>query len=137
MKDSPENIDEKCALFVISYESSENDSETSGEDNFGDFLQVSNILQKLSKLGMASAFPNLRIMAYKAICTLPPTSASAERCFSKLKLIKTNLRSTMSEARLDYLMVISCNPDMDINMDDAIDKFGSRSNLLRSNLLYQ
>jgi len=122
MKDSPENIDEKCLSSVISYESSENDSKTSGEDNFGDLLQVSNILQKLTKMGMASAFPNLN-MAYKAICTLPPTSASAERCFSKLKLIKTNLRSIMSEARLDHLVVISCNPDIDINMDDAIDKF--------------
>ena len=65
------------------------------------------------------------------------TSASAERCFSKLKLIKTNLRSTMNEARLHHIMVISCNPDIDINMDDAIDKFRSRSNILRSNLLYQ
>lgn len=36
---------------------------------------------------MASAFPNLSV-AYKAICTLPPTSASAELCFSKLKLKK-------------------------------------------------
>lgn len=87
-------------------------------------------------MGMASAFPTL-IMAYNAICTLPPTSASAERCFTKLKLIKTYLRSTMKEARLDNLMVISCNPDIDINMDDAIDKFGSKSYLLRSNLLYQ
>jgi len=33
MKDRPENIDEKCALSVIFYES-ENVSETSDEDNF-------------------------------------------------------------------------------------------------------
>uniref|UniRef100_A0A2S2NZQ2 HAT C-terminal dimerisation domain-containing protein n=1 Tax=Schizaphis graminum TaxID=13262 RepID=A0A2S2NZQ2_SCHGA len=133
MKDGPENINEKC--HNIFDEDSENDS-ISYYENFGDLLQVSNILQKLSKMGMASSFPNLSL-AYKAICTLPPTSAGAERCFSKLKLIKTNLRSTMSEARLDHLMVISCNPDIDINMDDAIDKFESRSNLLRSNLMYK
>ncbi|XP_025198446.1 zinc finger MYM-type protein 1-like [Melanaphis sacchari] len=133
MKDGPENISEKFPKIFD--EDSDNDSILE-DDNFRDLLQVSNILQKLCKMGMASAFPNLSL-AYKAICTLPPTSASAERCFSKLKLIKTNLRSTMSESRLDHLMVISCNPDIDINMDDAIDKFGSRSNLLRSNLLYK
>lgn len=83
---------------------------------------------------MASAFPNLNF-AYNAICTLPLISASAEHCFSKL--IKTNLRLTMSEPRLDHLMVISCNLDIDINMDDAINKYGSKFNLLRANLLYK
>lgn len=112
------------------------DDSISDEEGFEDVLQVSDILQKLSKMGVGSAFPNLSL-AYKAICTLPPTSASTERCFSKLKLIKTNLRSTMSEARLDHLMVISCNPDIEINMDKAFNKYGSRSNLLRLNVLYQ
>jgi len=95
------------------------DESISDEEGFEGVLQVSDILQKLSKMGMGSAFPNLSL-AYKAICTLPPTSASEERCFSKLKLIKTNLRSTMSETRLDYLMVISCNPDIEINMRQLI-----------------
>lgn len=135
MKDGPEKVDETSAeseMFDIDNE----DDSISDEEGFEGVLQVSDILQKLSKMGMGSAFPNLSL-AYKAICTLPPTSASAERCFSKLKLIKTNLRSTMSEARLDNLMVISCNPDIEINMDEAINKYGSRSKLLRSNLLYQ
>lgn len=79
-------------------------------------------------MGMGSAFPNLSL-AYKEICTLPPTSAREERCFSKLKVIETNLRSTMREAKLDYLMVISCNLDIEINMDEAINKYGSRSNI--------
>jgi len=135
MKNVPEKVDEKSRVSEIFDVDSEDDS-ISDEAGFEDILQVSNIFQKLSKLGMGSTFPNLSL-AYKAICTLPPTSASAERCFSKLKLIKTNLRSTMSEARLDHLMVISCNSDIEINMDEAINKYGSISNLLRSNLLYQ
>lgn len=99
-------------------------------------LQISNILQTFSKIGMGSLFSNLSL-AYKAIDTLPLTLGSAKYCFFKLILIKTNLHLTMSEARLDNLMVISCNPDIDINMDDVINKYGPRSNCLRSNLLYQ
>lgn len=39
--------------------------------------------------------------------TLPVTVASAERSFSKLKLIKNYLRSTMSEQRLSGLAILS------------------------------
>ena len=39
--------------------------------------------------------------------TLPVTAATAERSFSKLKIIKTYLRSTMSQERLDGLAIIS------------------------------
>lgn len=42
------------------------------------------------------AFPNLAI-ALRIMLTIPFTSAGAERSFSKLKLIKTYLRSTMSQ----------------------------------------
>lgn len=82
---------------------------------------------------MSSAFPNLYLV-YKAICSLPPTSVTAERCFSKIKLTQTKLRSIMSEARLNHLMVIAYNPDIKFNMEDAINKYESRSNLFLSNL---
>jgi len=94
---------------------------------------VLQILQKLSKIGMGSALS----LAYKAIGTLPLTSGSAKYCFSKLNLIKTNLHLTKSETILNNLMVIYWNLDIDINMDDVINKYGSRSNFLRSNLLYK
>lgn len=85
MKDGPEKVDETSAeseMFDIDNE----DDSISDEEVFESVLQVSDILQKFSKMSMGSAFPNLSL-AYKAICTLPPMSASAERCFSKLKLI--------------------------------------------------
>lgn len=45
--------------------------------------------------------------ALKLFLTIPVTVASAERSFSKLKLIKTYLRSAMSQERLSGLSVLS------------------------------
>ena len=44
--------------------------------------------------------------------TLPKTVASNERSFSKLKLIKNYLRSTMSNDRLFYLIISSVECDL-------------------------
>jgi len=50
---------------------------------------------------------------------LPVTVATAETSFSKLKIIKTYLRSTMSQERLDGLAIISieheCAKDTDFD----------------------
>ena len=44
--------------------------------------------------------------------TLPLTSTSAERAFSKLKLIKSRLRTTMQQERLESLMFMSIEDDL-------------------------
>jgi len=43
--------------------------------------------------------------------TIPISIASAERSFSKLKLIKSYLRSTMSQQRLKGLALLSIEKD--------------------------
>ena len=43
---------------------------------------------------------------FELILVLPASSASAERSFSRMKLIKTRLRSTMTAKRLNHLMII-------------------------------
>ena len=52
------------------------------------------------------SFPNAFIV-YRIMLTIPITVASAERSFSKLKLIKSYLRSTMSQQRLNRLALLS------------------------------
>ncbi|CAF3312561.1 unnamed protein product, partial [Rotaria sp. Silwood2] len=47
-------------------------------------------------------FPNIKVLL-RIYATLPVTTATGERSFSTLKLVKTYLRSTMSENRLNGL----------------------------------
>jgi len=59
--------------------------------------------------------------------TVPISSATGERSFSVLKLLKTYIRNTISQQRLSDLAVISVNSDLlsCINLDDIINKFAS------------
>ena len=51
-------------------------------------------------------FPNI-LLVYKILLTILVTVASAERSFSKLKILKSYLRSTMSQKRLNGLAIVS------------------------------
>ena len=64
---------------------------------------------------------------YRILYTLPVTTARAERSFSKLSLIKTKLRSTMCEDRLESLMFCSIEKEILLSLDneDLISKFVS------------
>lgn len=55
---------------------------------------------------VSSAFSEVCV-AFMLFLTLPVTVATAERSFSKLKLIKSYLRNTMSQSRLHGLSLLS------------------------------
>lgn len=61
-------------------------------------------------------FP-LTLRCFKLTLTAPVTSASSERSFSKLKLIKTLIRSTMRQERLQNLMTLACEKDLTDQID--------------------
>ncbi|XP_072389531.1 zinc finger MYM-type protein 1-like [Diabrotica undecimpunctata] len=67
--------------------------------------------------------------AYILFLTLPVTTASLKRSFSKLKLIKSYLRSTMSEARLFSLSLISIENKVahQIDINKIVDLFADSS----------
>ena len=68
---------------------------------------IHNILSKLTFRhdDIAAAFPNLSKLA-QTVTVLPITTATVERTFSSMKLIKTRLRNRMSEDTLDNTMRI-------------------------------
>ena len=60
--------------------------------------------------------------------TIPITVASTERSFSKLKIIKSYLRSTMSQDRLNGLAILSIEKDILANLEykELINNFASQ-----------
>ena len=75
-----------------------------------------------------NSFPNISI-AYRILFTVPVTVASAERSFSKLKLLKNYLRSAMSQERLNGLATICIEKDLldKVNVDTIINDFASKN----------
>lgn len=73
-------------------------------------------------------YPNA-IIAYRILLTIPVTVASAERSFSKLKLLKSYMRSTMTQERLNGLAMISIESDVfeDTKYEGIIEDFISRN----------
>ena len=66
---------------------------------------------------------------YKIFVTITVTNSSAERSFSKLKLTKTDLRSTKSDKNLSNECIISINRDIGVDISSVVEKFTKESNL--------
>ena len=75
---------------------------------------------------MLDSFPNTCI-AYKILLTILITIAFAKRSFSKLKLIKSYLKSTMSQERLSKLVILSIEKEMleELEYKNLISQFTS------------
>ena len=67
---------------------------------------------------------------------LPVSTASCERSFSMLKLIKTAIKTTMTDERLSNLGVLSVETRRAraINLDDFVDVFDKKHSNMRIKL---
>jgi hypothetical protein len=85
-------------------------------------------LEILQFITVADCYPNVSI-AYRILLTIPVTVASAERSFSKLKLLKNYLRSTMLQERLNGLATCSIEKDIltNIDLNIVLNDFASRN----------
>ena len=83
-----------------------------------------NVLNYIKRL---ESFPNACI-AFRILLTILITVASTERSFSKLKLIKSYLRSTMSQERLSGLVILSIEKEMlaELEFKNLISNFTSQ-----------
>ena len=87
-------------------------------------------LKELASNDMIKAlFPNLSKIG--AIClSIPVTTASVERSFSQMKLIKTRLRSSLNDKSLSNLMKIALeSPDelTDSHLEEVVNVWNRKS----------
>ncbi|XP_071699776.1 uncharacterized protein [Rutidosis leptorrhynchoides] len=120
----------------------EKDSDIDGDDLFRELQSLQKMLPKVAYEGARpwtsleimeftkkmDIFPNV-LLAYKILLTVPVTVASAERSFSKLKLLKNYLRSTMTQERLNGLAIISIENRFlsNVDYDKLIEVFASKN----------
>jgi hypothetical protein len=115
-------------------------SEDVGQEIGAELISFREILQpEISTLQGISDFAHFLIVdnsslapSYRNICvvlllflTLPVTVASADRSFSKLKIIKNHLRSTVHQERLSGLALVSVESARarEMNMDQLVLEF--------------
>lgn len=91
----------------------------------------------LCKLNLhISTYTNLH-RAYEYFMTLPCTEVSCERAFSKLKIIKSRLRSALLQKHLESLLLMFVERELtfELNIDDIVNSFARTSNELRRLLI--
>jgi len=74
-------------------------------------------------------FPNIKKLL-KIFVTLPITTSSCERSFSTLRRLKTYLRNTSSEDRLNGLALLNIHRDIEISCDAVLNELAKTSRRL-------
>ena len=76
------------------------------------------------KYNLQELYPNMGIVL-RVMLTTPVTVAGAERSFSRLKIIKNNLRSSISDARLSGLATIAIEQEVarSLDFDNLVTRF--------------
>ena len=92
-------------------------------------LHHSLIKELISSDMLKAMFPNLHKMASIGL-TIPVSTASVERSFSQMKLIKTRLRTALSDCSLSHLMKIAIEaPEVlsDSDLDEIVNVWQRKS----------
>ncbi len=86
---------------------------------------INEVIEFLNELlPLSNAFPQTLRMIKNAIAK-PISKVTCERSFSKMKIIKSYLRNSMTDKRLSDLTVLAVKRDFDINYKRVIDQFAS------------
>ena len=85
------------------------------------------VLNELYRLDLGEIFPEV-MTALKVFLTIPVTVASGERSFSQLKLVKSDIRSTMTQDRLNSLATLNINWSIARTLDfqDVVTHFAKK-----------
>lgn len=103
---------------------------------FKNLTNVHIIGEFLSNLdqGTQDLYPNVRSLI-KLLLTSPVSTCESERSFSSLRRLKTWLRSTMGQVRLNSLAICHTHQELldGLNIDSLVEEFISRNNIRKFN----
>ena len=93
-------------------------------DSLSSMKTIKDLANYILENDMASLFKDI-LTACIIFISLPVTVASAERSFSKLKIIKNYLRNSMGQERLSNISIlnIECSRTKELNVSKIIDDF--------------
>ncbi|XP_026818973.1 zinc finger MYM-type protein 1-like [Rhopalosiphum maidis] len=97
------------------------------QTNYLKSMTIHDLADTIVKEELTSIFPDVFIGTI-IFLTIPVTSASAERSFSKLKLIKNYLRNSIGQERLSSIAMLNIERQQtnDINIENIIDNFANK-----------
>ena len=95
-------------------------------------INAATMVRRMFENGVHEVLP-LVYKVFSILATIPATSSSAERSFSALRHLKTYLRRTMGQKRLNSISLINverayANSALKNDMEKIIDIFGQRHN---------
>ena len=90
-----------------------------------------NLIAHFKQLGSKKNLISEVCKIMELILVLPASNAGVERSFSKMKTIKTRLRSTMKEGRLNHLMIMGIYKDKvdKLNLEKIANEFIKRKEI--------
>ena len=86
-------------------------------------------METISRVEELGTYPVISKLL-RIFATIPVTTATNERSFSSLKLVKTYLPSTMAEDRLTGLAHLCINKDIKLDYEKVINEFGRKNRRL-------
>ncbi|XP_030757412.1 uncharacterized protein LOC115883224 [Sitophilus oryzae] len=134
---SSEEIITKARNLILQYSDDLEDNLVQELLQFSAFLKTLNLnnessssvpflLNLLIERDLLEVFPEIFIALRIYLC-IPITNCETERSFSKLSFIKNKYRTTMGEARLAHLALMSIENELlsSLNFDDIIEDFST------------
>ncbi|CAI6371851.1 unnamed protein product [Macrosiphum euphorbiae] len=74
-------------------------------------------------------FPNIHFLL-KILCTLPVSTSTPERTFSCLKRLKSYLRNTMTDTRLNGLAMLAVHKEIPLTAEEVLNELSKKSRKL-------
>lgn len=90
-------------------------------EDFRNIVGASNMLSLMTQNNLEDTFSEI-VKLLKILITTPMSTAESERCFSTLKRIKTFLRNSMNDDRLNALAMMSVNKNLVHNITNFDEK---------------